>query len=123
MCTYNTPRARQRLNHHHIERKICAPTQYFQHAGYNNLCLYIDDIPGKYITAWFFELTIVFMAIYVFLVHVSVRLAYVNGVYSKRQFSIMRVMAILDMALITYSIEVFAVHPKEDFLMHTVPFR
>ena len=53
----------------------------------------------------------------------SVRIAHENGVYSKTQFYIMRALAVIDVLLITYTIEVFGVHPKDNMFMHTLPFR
>ena len=89
--------------------------------GYNNFCIYIDKLPGKYITVWIFELMLISFSIYEFLVYVSVRVAYEKKVYTKTEFYIMRAMSILNVILITYTIEVFAVHPENVF-MHTLPF-
>jgi len=94
----------------------------FGYFGYNNVCIYVDEIPGKYVTTWIFELLLISFSIYVFLGHVSVRIAHENGVYSKTQFYIMRAMAIIDVLLITYTIEIFGVHPKDNMFMHTLPF-
>ena len=72
---------------------------------------------------WTFELLIICFSAYEFCTHVSVRLAQENGVYSKLEFYIMRAMAVIVVLLITYAIEIFAVHPKDNMFMHTLPFR
>ena len=107
---------------------ICTATHtddnpIFNIFGYNNICIYIDDLPGKYITAWLFQTMIMFYVAYVLVTHVNVYICYKTGIYSNWLFNILRATTFLDMLLASYSIEIFAVHPKESMLMHTLPFR
>lgn len=90
--------------------------------GYNNVCVFFDTLPGKYISLWFFELTMIFFACYVIASHFNLVLAYKRKHYTDAQLNVFRVTLMFDLLVFTYAVEIFAVTPKENFVMHTLPF-
>jgi len=93
-------------------------------SGYNNVCVYFDTLPAKYVAVWFFELTMVFYVCYVLLSHLAMYLEYKRGTgtYNHRDVVLMRTTMIFDILAFTYAVEIFAVVPRENFVMHTLPF-
>ena len=67
----------------------------------------------------------IFYVFYVLSSHVSIYLEYKRntGAYTYRDLQLMRTTMIFDILAFTYSVEIFAVTPKENFVMHTLPFR
>lgn len=95
-----------------------------QLSGYNNACVYFDTLPAKYVAVWLFELTMVFYVCYVISSHIAMFLEYKrNKSYTYSELVLMRVTMVFDILAFTYSVEIFAVTPKENFVMHTIPFR
>jgi hypothetical protein len=94
----------------------------FKHFGYNNACLYIDDLPAKYIALWVATLFIVCWSAYLGLSLVSYYLSEKKGRISRSFYNWCKASVIIDFVLVTYFIECFGVHPDENFIMHTIPF-
>lgn len=92
--------------------------------GYNNVCVFFDTLPAKYVAVWLFELTMVFYVCYVISSHLAMHLEQKRntGTYSYRDLILMRVTMGFDILAFTYAVEIFAVEPKENFVMHTLPF-
>jgi len=94
----------------------------YNHFGYNNVCLYIDDLPAKYVTIWIAVLFITCYVAYLLLSLASYYLCEKRGKISSSTYNWCKATVIFDIIIVTYFIEVFAVHPDENFPMHTIPF-
>ena len=94
----------------------------YNHFGYNNVCLYIDDLPAKYIAIWIAVLFIICYVAYLLLSLASYYLCEKRGRISRSTYNWYKATVIFDIMIVTYFVEVFAVHPDENFPMHTIPF-
>merc|ERR1719446_1933221 len=94
----------------------------FNHFGYNNACLYIDDLPAKYVALWIAELFTICWVGYLCLSWAGYHLSHRRGMLSRTAYRRYAYSTAVDFVLVTYFIECFGVHPDESFVMHTIPF-
>ena len=90
--------------------------------GYNNICVYIDDLPAKYVAIWLWCIFVIAWWIYEGLMWVQIRGQYRLGLVSEGWYRAFLAITIFDVLGVSYSISIFAVHPKQNFVMHTIPF-
>ncbi|KAH8065458.1 hypothetical protein JL721_8212 [Aureococcus anophagefferens] len=90
--------------------------------GYNNICVYIDDLLAKYVAIWLWCIFVIAWWIYEGLMWVQIRGQYRLGLVSEGWYRAFLAITIFDVVGVSYSISIFAVHPKQNFVMHTIPF-
>jgi hypothetical protein len=91
-------------------------------SSYNNGFFFLDELPSKYIVIWLTELFTLSWVLFLFLTWQRLFVAEAQGLISPYFHSLCRHSIIFDFVVVTYFIEIYAVHPGVNFLMHTIPF-
>jgi len=82
----------------------------------------VDDLPAKYFAIPLCTLFIIAWCCYELSGWLRQRIRYQSGDISERSYTLFTLTSATTTAMIIYFINIFAVHPRDNFPLHTLPF-
>lgn len=90
--------------------------------GYNNLCVFIDELPGRYVAFPPFQLGSIIWTVYEFASYSRYRAEFSAGLRCLREYRMYTATCWFCALAFLWFPSVFIVHPSANFAMHTLPF-